>query len=406
MIRPRLDFVRIKAEAQALSAQLVQRGFPNGYEMVSKLVAMREAEIAARKQLEQAQAQRNQHELLTKIEMTSLKEDIARFKLQVQDLSDKVDALAMPLPNWTHPQTPIGPENNARVVRSNVAEAPPVDKSAKDHLAILDSTMLDFESATKTSGSRFVFLKGKAALCELGLINFALKRLLKKDFTPVSAPDLVKPWLLEACGFQPRGEATQTYHIANHDLCLTGTAEVPLAGLFAGQSIDKTTRLAGFGHCFRTEAGAAGAKQKGLYRMHQFTKLEMFVGTTAEESDAEFDVLVDLQVEICEALGLGYRVLNMPTEELGASAYRKFDVEVWMPGSNRWGEVASITNCQDFQARRLDCKFAGKGYAHTLNGTALAVPRVLLALTETHQQPNGKVLLPRALQDVVGFEYL
>jgi seryl-tRNA synthetase len=395
--RPRLDFLRIQAHAQLLGAQLVHRGIANGHDMVARVLAAKQRESASRKQLDSVLQQRKLNQPVDKALLHQLRQ-------AALDASTSLDALALALPNWTHPDVPVGPETSARVVKIGASKPPMLSAPAepKDHLALLHD-VVDFESAARATGPRFVYLKGKAALCELGLVNLALQRLVAKGFAPVSTPDLVKPWLLEACGFQPRGHATQTYHIKDHDLCLTGTAEVPLAGLFAGRAVDSTHRLAGYGHCFRTEAGAAGAKQRGLYRVHQFTKVEMFVVAPPGQSEAEFDLLVNAQVEMCEALGVQYRVLDMPTEELGASAFRKFDVEVWMPGSKRWGEV--VTNCQDFQARRLDCRF-NKDFAHTLNGTALAVPRVLMALAETHQTSDGRVVLPKALADVVGFDHL
>jgi seryl-tRNA synthetase len=387
--RPRLDWARIGKHADELSQQIVNRGNKQGAELVRALLAAREAEQATRRQVEAMQAQRNKA-------VVGLREQISALKTQLVAQSSALDSLAMSLPNWTHPETPVGSEDHAVVVRSSSSSSTPT--SSPLHIP---SRLLDMESAVTTTGTRFAFLKNELALCELGLVQLAINRLYTRGFTPVSTPDLVKPWLLEACGFQPRGEATQTYHITGHDLCLTGTAEVPLAGMFAGKTLKDPVYLAGFGHCFRTEAGASGAKQKGMYRLHQFTKVEMFIAARPEDSNAEFDRLVNEQVAMCELMQLRYRVLNMPTEELGCSAYRKFDVEVWMPASGRWGEVASITNCQDFQARRLDCKM-GAEFAHTLNGTAMAVPRMLLAIVETHVDGKGVVKLPGELARVVG----
>ena len=250
-------------------------------------------------------------------------------------------------------------------------------------------------------------LRGRAAKLELALCTLAMQRIEEYGFELVMTPDLVRTQLLDACGFQPRGNSTQIYRIEDYDLCLTGTAEVPLAGLMAGESIDATTRLGGLGHCFRTEAGALGRDDYKLYRMHQFTKVEMYSCCAPGDSEAEHAQLVDIHVGLCESLELQYRVLDMPTEELGASAYRKMDVEVWLPGLKRWGEVASVTNCADFQARRLSIRMRKTGeFAHTLNGTALAVPRIMLALAETHQDDKGVVRLPRAVADLAGFDVL
>ena len=417
----KLDFADVAARAEELARQLSRRGAGvDGARVVRELLEARERRLEAQRADDELRQRRNAGQAVDRSEMQ-------RNKARLDEATERLERLAMALPNWTHPDVPVGSESAARVVASNcgvaslndlpqsTSSSPPTTKKPKDHLQLAEKRdWIDFSTGAWTSGTKFAFLKGKLARLEMGLQSLALRRLEKRGFTPVATPDLVRTALVEACGFQPRGHNTQVYHVADSDLCLVGTSEIPLAGSFAGKRLTKAERLAGFGHCFRTEAGAPGAASKGLYRLHQFSKVEMFVGCPPTESEAIHKELLGIATEWCTDLGLAWRALDMPTEELGASAWRKFDVEVWMPGLARWGEVASITNCTDFQARRLDVKMASGGggggggggpeFAHTLNGTACAVPRTLVALMETHQRDDGSIVLPPVVAEEVGWD--
>lgn len=292
--------------------------------------------------------------------------------------------------------------------------------------------LIDFDSAGDVSGSKFYYLRNAAAMLELALVNWAMQRALAKGFTPITTPDLVRESVLEKCGFQPRASNTQTYSVEDSDLCLTGTAEVPLGGIYMDKVVEESAlpiKMAAYGHCFRTEAGAAGAAGKGLYRVHQFSKVEMFVICTPEQSDALHEELIDIEEEMFTQLGLHFKILDMPSGDLGAPAYRKYDVEAWMPGLQRYGEISSASNCTDYQARRLNIRYrvAAKGgekggegveetpkkkakkakgsptaFCHTLNATACAVPRMIVAIMENFQQADGSVLVPEILQPYLG----
>ncbi|PKI83774.1 serine--tRNA ligase [Malassezia vespertilionis] len=301
---------------------------------------------------------------------------------------------------------------------------------ARDHLVLADALRdggLDIAAGISTTGPSWPYMLGTLSLLEHALANYALSIAIKHHFTPVSVPDVVKTEIAERCGFQPRDDAAaQTYFVRAREeeearLCLAGTAEIPLAGLVAKRTFAARTsatcgvggmalpvRLAALSHAFRAEAGARGADTRGLYRLHQFTKVEMFVVTGAEDSDAMLETLRAVQEEIVGGLGLQYRVLDMATEELGASAYRKYDIEAWMPGRGAWGEISSASNCTDFQARRLAIKYRAAGlgdegkqpklrYAHTLNATAAAIPRLILALLETYPTTDA-LALPSSLR--------
>ncbi|KAI0756863.1 seryl-tRNA synthetase [Daedaleopsis nitida] len=350
-------------------------------------------------------------------EAKALKSEIAVLQARVMEINNQLEAIAFAIPNDTHPDVPIGPESVA--VMKSTHGPPPIPASpARDHVSVCSALdIFDLESGATTTGSSWYYLKNEGALLELALVNYALSIAMKHGYTPVTTPDVVRSDIAHRCGFQPRdpvdGAPSQMYRIADDsgssspDLVLAGTAEIPLAGMFANTILPPNQlprKVVGLGHAFRAEAGARGADTRGLYRVHQFTKLELFVVSDQESSEGMMEDMRKLQIEIFEGLGLSFRVLEMPTEELGASAYRKYDAEAWMPGRGSWGEISSTSNCTDFQARRLHIRYrrpippSSEGgptstdqgttvpFAHTLNGTAAAVPRLIVALVE-----NGAV---------------
>ena len=239
---------------------------------------------------------------------------------------------------------------------------------------------------------------------------------MPEGFIPVVTPDLARPDVIEGLGFSPRGEETQIYSVADHELCLIGTSEITLGGMYADtifQEEELPLKLAGISHCFRTEAGAHGRESKGLYRVHQFTKVEMFVFTRPEDSEAQHQELLRLEKSIFDALEIPYRVIDIASADLGAPAYRKFDLEAWMPGrgdAGEYGEITSTSNCTDFQARRLKIRFKRAGekknneLVHTLNGTAVSNARAIVALLENHQQADGSITIPKALVPYMGVD--
>ena len=251
-------------------------------------------------------------------------------------------------------------------------------------------------------------------MLELALINWAFAKVVSKGFKPMMVPDMVRSSVVEKCGFQPRAENTQVYSIENSELCMAGTAELLLGGVYMDEVVEESQlpiKMAAFSHCFRTEAGAAGAQTRGMYRLHQFSKVEMFVVATPEQSDALHDELINIEKEMFEDLGFHFKVLDMPTEDLGAPAYRKFDIEAWMPALERYGEISSASNCTDYQARRLNIKYRpnavdGKKqplvHCHTLNATACAIPRMIVTILENFQQEDGSVTVPEPLRPYLG----
>jgi seryl-tRNA synthetase len=273
--------------------------------------------------------------------------------------------------------------------------------------------LFDFESAAKITGHGFYFLKNDAVLLDLSLQRYALDLLIAEGFTPTITPDLARNEILEGVGFIPRGPETQIYSVENSDLSLVATAEITLGGLLSGQTLDAADlplRFVGMSHCYRTEAGAHGRATRGLFRVHQFTKVEMFTFTLPDQSDAMLGCLRDLECRLFDGLEIPYRVVDTATGDLGGPAYRKFDLEAWMPGRGDGGEYAEVTstsNCTDYQSRRLGIRYKTKGqkgtnFVHTLNGTAVAISRAIIAVLENHQQEDGSVLLPEALRSYMG----
>jgi len=344
-----------------------------------------------------------------------LKDEIAAAEAELSAVERELEARAREIPNMAHPDAPIGGGDADNVEVKRVGEPPAFDFAPADHARLaLDLDIVDFDAATKVSGTKFYYLKNEGVFLELGLVRYALDVLTAKGFTPFVTPDVARTEILEGIGFNPRGDESNVYALEGEASCLVGTAEITLGGFHAGEILGKERlplRMAGLSHCFRREAGAAGQFSKGLYRVHQFTKLEMFVVCLPEDSERMHLWLREIEEEIFAGLEIPFRVVDTCVGDLGAPAFRKWDLEAWMPGradGGGWGEVTSTSNCADFQARRLNVRYKdddGKNrFVHMLNGTAIAVPRAIIALLENHQRADGSVRIPPALRPYVGFD--
>ena len=334
---------------------------------------------------------------------------------QHDELDAQIEEIQRLIPNMAHADAPVGVDDKANLeLRRGEHEPPRFDFKPLDHVELgLKHDLIDFEGGARVAGNGFYFLKNEAVLLELALQRYALGLLLEEGFTPTITPDLARTEILHGIGFAPRGPETQIYSVENSDLNLVATAEITLGGLLSGTTLDAEDLpkyLCGVSHCYRTEAGAAGKASKGLYRVHQFTKVEMFAFTLPEQSDATLDKFRDLECRLFDGLGLAYRVVDTATGDLGGSAYRKYDLEAWMPGrgeAGEYGEVTSTSNCTDYQARRLNIRYKVKGekgtsFVHTLNGTAIAISRALIAVLENYQQEDGSIVVPEVLKAWVG----
>ena len=343
-----------------------------------------------------------------------LREQSTEARAKLDQVVQELAAIHASIPNMSHPDAPIGADDKSNLELSRGKTAVPAfDFETLDHVQIGEKLdLIDFEAGARVAGAGFYFLKNELVLLDLALQRYALDVLIGEGFTPTTTPDLARNEILHGTGYIPRGPETQIYSIENTDLSLIATAEIPLGGLLAGVTVDAEDlpmKLCGISHCFRTEAGAAGRAGRGLYRVHQFTKIEMFAFTLPDDSEGMLDHLCELECRLFDGLGIPYRVVDTATGDLGGPAYRKFDLEAWMPGRNDWGEVTSTSNCTDFQARRLNARYKVKGekgtkFVHTLNGTAIAISRALVAILENFQQADGSVIIPEVLRPVVGKE--
>lgn len=341
----------------------------------------------------------------------TLKNKIAEIEEESKKIDIQYFEEAMKLPNMTDPTSPIGSEE-ASIEIKKVGIIPEFSFQPKDHVTLGEELdIIDFDSGSDVSGNKFYYLKNEGALLELALVQYGINFLVKKGFTPYLTPDIAKASILEGIGFSPRGEETNIYSIENTEQCLVGTAEITLGGIYRNKVIDENKlpiKMVGFSHCFRTEAGAAGQATKGLYRVHQFSKVEMFIICHPEKSVEMLETLRGIEEELYQSLGIPYHVLNIATGDLGNPAYKKYDLEAWMPGRGGYGEITSTSNCTDFQSRRLNIKFKDKEgkrtIAHMLNGTVVAVPRVIISILENFQNEDGSVTIPKVLVPYTGFE--
>jgi seryl-tRNA synthetase len=361
------------------------------------------------------QAKDNDEREAKKEEARQVREEKDNKQREHDELEKQIIDLQRMIPNLSHPDAPVGVDDKANLELTKGQHEPrKFEFDVKDHVELGElHNLFDFEGGARTSGHGFYFLKNEAVLLELALQQYVIQLLVGEGFTPAITPDLARNEILEGIGFIPRGPETQIYSIDGTDLSLVATAEITLGGWYGGHTFDAEElplKLCGISHCYRTEAGAHGRSTRGLYRVHQFTKVEMFAFTTPEQSTDTLDHFRDLECRIFDGLGLPYRVVDTATGDLGGPAYRKFDLEAWMPGrgdGGEYGEVTSTSNCTDYQARRLNIRYKTKGekgtkFVHTLNGTAVAISRAMIAIVENYQQADGSIIVPEALRPFVG----
>lgn len=343
-----------------------------------------------------------------------LKDEVTNLETEYEKISKSLDVEALKLPNYAHPDAPLGVEDECAVTLKVVGDKTSFNFKPKDHVELGEAlNLIDFEKGAKVSGSKFYFLKNQAVLLEHALVRYAMDVISKHGFELYQTPDVAREEILVGIGFNPRGESSNIYPLEGTGTCLVGTAEITLGGYYADEVVDLSKGpllLGGVSHCFRREAGSAGQFSKGLYRVHQFTKVEMFAFCAEEDSPKIHEFIREVEEEIFTGLGISYRVVDTPVGALGAPAYRKYDLEAWMPGRGEngdYGEITSTSNCTDFQARRLNIRHkdaSGKNvYVHTLNGTAIAVSRAIVAILENYQQADGSILMPEILHKYLGF---
>ena len=398
-----LDLKEIRRDPEPVRAALARRGSGDVLdellslderrrELLPRLEELRAKQNAANDRI--AQAKRAGDDASAAIEeMRGVAAEVKQLQAEVGEVEERLDKAQAGVPNPPDPDAPDEDE----VIR----EVGDAGKTGRDHLDLLGG-LVDMEAGARVAGSRFTYLKGPLVLLEFALVRWALELLGEKGFEPVIPPVLVREEALYGTGFLPDTEQ-QIYALPEDELYLAGTSEVPLASLHAGQILsdqDVPRRYAGFSTCFRREAGAAGKDTRGIFRVHQFDKVEMFTFVRPEEAKDEHERLLATEEEILQALGIPYRVVNIAVGDLGASAAKKYDLEAWLPGQERFRELTSCSNTTDFQARRLDVRYRPDGgvrHVHTLNGTAVAVGRTIIAIAENHQQDDGTIAVPSVL---------
>jgi seryl-tRNA synthetase len=396
-----LDIRLIRNDPDAVRAALARRG-PEPAAAVDRVLELDERWRAATGDLEQLRAEQNAASRGRRGAPTpEERAQLAALAARGRDLSDGESALKAELDAVlaSLPSMPADDAPDEDLVLKEVGEA---GRTGRDHLE-LAGPLIDIERAARTSGSRFAYLLGDLVMLEFALVRYALEKLRGEGFTPVVPPVLVREQALYGTGFLPDTEQ-QIYRLPDDDLYLVGTSEVPLASLHRDEILaagELPRRYAGFSSCFRREAGAAGKDTRGIFRVHQFDKVEMFSFVEPSEGEAEHERLLAIEESILQEFGIPYRVVSIAVDELGASASKKYDCEAWLPGQGRYRELTSCSNTTDFQARRLEIRYRGgdgrPAYAHTLNGTAVAVGRMIIALLENGQRDDGSVVLPQAL---------
>lgn len=350
-------------------------------------------------------------------EAKKVKEELKETEANLTAIERDRAAVLEKIPNLPFDDVPVGKDESGNRVLREVGKKPKFDFKPKDHLELGEALdIVDFQTASRVSGAGFYYLKNEGVLLELALIRYALDFLRKKGYTLWLTPDLAREKFYLGTGYLPRGPEAQTYEIKDSDLGLIATAEVTLAGIHAGEILEEKTlprRYAGYSHCFRQEAGGYGKYSKGLYRVHQFSKVEMFAYAKPEDAPKIHEEILALEEALWRGLKIPYRVLEMCTGDLGAQAARKYDLEAWMPGrppAGGWGEVTSASNTTDYQSRRLNIKYRPdtrhpepvSRFVHTLNGTAIATSRAIVAILENCQTKQGTVKIPAALVKYAG----
>ncbi|MCK9598806.1 MAG: serine--tRNA ligase [Sphaerochaeta sp.] len=418
-----IDLKELKARRDEIAQNIRVRNMSVD---IDAIIELQEKRSALMQEVENLRAQRNENAQKMKgkldsqartaliAEGKSLKESIASVEEQLNAIDKAFSEQARTIPNYAHPDAPVGKEDKDNTAIKFVGDIPHFTFKAKDHVQLGESLdLIDFDTATRVSGPKFYYLKREAVILQMALERYAMDIVIKHGFTPFITPDIAKEEILSGIGFNPRGEESNIYTIEGTGACLVGTAEITLGGYYADQILEREQlpiKMAGLSHCFRREAGGAGQYSKGLYRVHQFSKLEMFIYCLPEQSDAYHQQLLAIEEEIFSGLGLAYRVVDTCTGDLGAPAYRKFDIEAWMPGrgeNGEYGEVTSTSNCTDYQARSLSIRYRDENgktqFVHMLNGTAIALSRAMVAILENYQTEDGSVLIPQSLVPYTGF---
>ncbi len=411
-VRSHIDEVRQAVQSKGFSVDLEKylrlddeiRTLTRRLEDIQALKNQSSAKIVAAQGSEKAS-------LIASMKKKDEESDEIRHRLQA--LETEFSLLEREIPNLPRPDVKEGAGADENEIVREVGTKPSFAFQPKDYLSLAEALgLIDMQRAAKVSGARFAYMKGALAQLEFALVQYAFSILIPEGFTPVIPPVLIRGKSMDAMGYLAAHGDEETYHFIRDDLFLVGTSEQSIGPMHMHEVLpleQLPLRYVAFSTCFRRESGSYGKDMKGIIRVHQFDKIEMFSFTKAGDSDAEHDFLLSMEEKLMQGIGVPYRVVKMVTGDLGVPAARKYDLEAWLPGTGEYRETHSTSTCTDFQARRLDIKYRddeGKHFAHTLNGTVFAIGRTLAAIIENYQQPDGSIVVPKALQPFVGFSVI
>ena len=409
LIREKPDLVRqaVRAKQMEVDVDRLLELDQGRRALLTKIESLRSVQNKTSLDIAGAETKRKQ-ELIAR--MKEVSRELKELEPKLQEAEDELQGLMLLLPNPPHESVPLGKDENENVVLRSWGKTKDFDFEPQDHVTIGKNLgLIDIERGAKVSGARFYYLKKEAVLLELALVRWVMELLAKKGFVPIIPPVLVKGQIMEGGGYLPAGEE-EIYKTTRDDLYLVGTSEQSILGLYSAEILEENRlplRYAGFSSCFRREAGSYGKDVRGIFRVHQFDKVEMFSFSAPEKSWEELEFFLSLEEEIMRSLKLPYQVVVMCTGDLGPPAAKKYDIEAWMPGQGRYRETHSTSNCTDFQARRLNIKYRrGKEnrFLHTINGTAVAIGRTLIAILENYQNEDGSVTIPEVLRPYLGID--
>ena len=413
-----IDIALLREHTAELAASLDRRGISIDLDSLRQLDADRRSTRARAEELRARQKDigksiptlQGDEKASAIADAGAIAEEYKALLAEADDLDQQFNQVWMTLPNMTDPTAADGLEEEDALELRRVGDPPVFGFEMQDHVDLgVALGVLDVERAAKVSGSRFGYIIGELAMLEFSLVRYAMDNLSRHGFTPVVPPVLVREHAMYGTGFFP-GTAEQVYKIPEDDLYLVGTSEVPIAAFHADEIFEADQlpiRYAGYSTCFRREAGTYGKDTRGIFRVHQFDKVEMFSFVEPGKSQEEHDFLLEREEELIAGLEVPYRVVNVAAGDLGDSASKKYDIEAWFPAQERYREITSTSNTTDYQSRRLKIRYrseSGNRFVHTLNGTAFAIGRILITLMENHQQADGSIRIPEALVPYTGFD--
>ncbi len=385
---------------------------------IAKLLKLDKKRVDLIQRRDHLRSKRKSPKKPTKSEITkikNIKKDLGKIEKDLSEIEKEFKNLMLQIPNPARPDVKIGKDESDNEVIKKVGKPTKFSHKLRDYMQISkDLDLIDIERASVTSGTRFGYLKNQVALLEFAIVSYTLNTLTKEGFIPVVPPVMVKEQAMAAMGYLEHGGGEEIYHLQKDKLYLVGTSEQSVGPMHSDEILSEDElpkRYTAFSTCFRREAGSYGKDSKGIFRVHQFDKVEMFSLTKPEDSDSEHEYFLSLEEKLTKSLGLSYQVVKMCTGDLGNPAARKYDIECWIPSENRYRETHSTSTCTDFQARRLNIRYKDKKtgrneFVHTINGTAFAIGRIIIAILENGQQKDGSVKIPEVLQKYCGFKVI